>query len=242
MILNIGICDDDSVHVDLIKSYIHCIDMPYKVNYILAYSGEELLEKIKGYVIDVVFLDIEMKDLDGIQTGRKIREKDKDAVIVYLTGYRKYALEAFEIESFNYLIKPIIKEKFIRVMEKILLRLEERQALQEKKKTFPIQTKDKLIQLQYDDIYYFEKHFRKIKIYTLNETIEFYGSMKDLLEKIDFKYFVRCHQSYIVNKRKIREIRENTIVLKEKDEWNIPISRTYKKETIDSFCEILFRY
>lgn len=240
MILNIAICDDDAVHVDLIKSYVKSMSIPYEVDYILAYSGEELLEKIKGTLINIAFLDIEMKGLNGIETGKIIRKNNKETIIIYLTGYKDYALEAFEIESFHYLVKPITKDKFIKIMERILVRIQEKKALQEKLSIFHIQTKGKLIQLQYEDIYYFEKHFRKIKVHTFNETIAFYGSMKELLDEIDCEYFIRCHQSYVVNKNKIREIRENSVILKEKEEWYIPISRTYKKEIIDSFCEVLF--
>lgn len=240
MTLNIAICDDEPIHVDLIKSYINSINIPYKINYILAYSGEKLLENLKENPVDIIFLDIEMEGIDGIQTGRKIREKDKNSIIVYLTGYKHYALEAFEIESFNYLIKPVTEERFAEEMERILLRIQEKKALEEKIKLFPIYTKDKLIQLLYDDIYCFEKSFRKIKVHTLNETIEFYGSMKDLIEQIDDSYFVRCHQSYIVNKNKIREIQENKIILNDKEEWYIPISRTYKKNVKHIFYENLF--
>lgn len=241
MKLNIAICDDDSIHVDLIKSYINSMDIPYEVNYILAYSGEELLENIEEISIDIVFLDIEMKDLDGIQTGRRIRQKYKDAIIVYLTGYRDYSLEAFEIESFQYLIKPIIGEKFKRVMERILIRFKEIKAYKEKVKIFSVQTKDKLIKLKYDDIYYFEKYFRKIKVHTLNQTTEFYGSMKDVLDEIDTSYFVRCHQSYVVNRNKIKGINGNILALSGKGEWHIPISRTYKQDVVDVFYENLFK-
>lgn len=241
MKLNIAICDDDSIHVDLIKSYINSMDIPYKVNYILAYSGEELLENIKEISIDIVFLDIEMKDLDGIQTGRRIRQKYKDAIIVYLTGYRDYTLEAFEIESFQYLIKPIIEEKFKRVMDRILIRFKEIKAYKEKVKIFSAQTKEKLIKLKYDDIYYFEKYFRKIKIHTLDQTIEFYGCMKNLLYEIDTSYFVRCHQSYVVNRNKIKGINRNILALSEKEEWYIPISRTYRQDVVDVFYENLFK-
>ncbi len=242
MILNIAICDDDSVHVDLIKSYIEFMDISYDINYTLAYSGEELLEKLNGKLMDIVFLDIEMNGLNGIEVGRKIREKNKDAIIVYLTGYRDYAVEAFEIESFHYLIKPIIEEKFVRVMERVLLRLKEKKDFRERIRIFTIQTKDKLIQLKYEEIYYFEKYFRKINVHTLNESIEFYGAMKDLLGEIDHSHFIRCHQSYIVNKSKIRKIGEKTIILNGKEEVFIPVSRRYKEAVRDEFCKKMFNY
>lgn len=241
MKLNIAICDDNSVHVDLIKSYIESMNIAYEVNCILTYSGEELLYKLKHNTVDVVFLDIEMKGLNGIQTGRKIREEYKDAIIVYLTGYKDYTLEAFEIESFHYLIKPIIEQKFKKVMERILIRFKEIKALKEKMRIFSIQTKDKLIKLEYDDIYCFEKYFRKIKVHTLDQTTEFYASMKDLLYEIDDSYFIRCHQSYVVNRYKIREIQGNIIVLKGKQKLQIPISRTYKQDVVDMFYENLFK-
>ena len=240
MKLTIGICDDDSVHVDLIKSYIESMNIPYTVDYILAYSGEELLEQLNKNIVDIVFLDIEMKTLNGIETGKKIREFTEDTIIVYLTGYRHYAVEAFEIESFHYLIKPILETRFTNLMERILTRIEEKKTFRDREKILSIKTRDHLIQLQYDTIYYFEKYFRKLKVHTSDKTIEFYGSMNDLLEEIDTSYFIRCHQSYIVNKHKIRGIQGNTIVLDRAENFCIPISRTYKKEIMSIFYAKLF--
>lgn len=240
MELNIAVCDDDSVHVDLITSYIKSMDTSYNIDCILAYSGEELLEQLNEKKIDVVFLDIEMKTLNGIETGKKIRALSEDTIIVYITGYRHYAVEAFEIESFHYLIKPIMEAKFVKLMERILTRIEERKAFRDKEKILPIKTRDNLIQLQYDTIYYFEKDFRKLKVHTSDTTIEFYGSMNNLLGEIDTSYFIRCHQSYIVNKHKIKGIQGNTIILNREENSYIPISRTYKKEITDIFYAKLF--
>jgi len=126
MKLNIAICDDNINHLSVIEGYLEKFNSDTDIHIIKAHSGEELLDIVSDYSIDIAFLDIEMKELNGIEVGREIRTKFPESIIVFITGYRDYALEAFEIESFQYIIKPITCEKFYSVMEKIMLRLREK--------------------------------------------------------------------------------------------------------------------
>ncbi|WIV11588.1 LytTR family DNA-binding domain-containing protein [Proteiniborus sp. MB09-C3] len=239
MDLIIAICDDDKTHVDIIKEYINRIDIDYDVKIIEAYSGEELLELIKDKHMDIIFLDIEMRELNGIETGKKIRERYEDTIIVFLTGYKSYALEAFQIESFQYIIKPITYENFRILMQKIYLRLKEIRAYNNMNKTFSYRTRQGIVSLKYEDIYYFERQGKKTYILTQVGKYEFSGTIKSIMESLDKNIFLRCHQGFVVNTEKFLNINNNEMVLRG-IEQAIPIGRKYRQDVLKALEKKLF--
>ncbi|WP_192930233.1 LytR/AlgR family response regulator transcription factor [Alkaliphilus pronyensis] len=240
MKITIAICDDQPKQVNLLKSYIEEVKPPFNVEFLEAYSGEELLYKLDEKWIDVFFLDIEMKRLNGIETGRAIREKFPDSIIVFITGYRNYALEAFEVYSLQYILKPITIEKMKQLMGKITLRIEEKNALNTRNKVFTFKNKEEVVQLQYNDIYFFEKQLRRIRICAKKGDFKFYGTMKVLLEELDSDSFIQCQQGFIVSKAKILEVKDYFIYFRDIKE-KVPISRRFKKKVVEAFEENLFR-
>ena len=98
MYLTVAVCDDEPMHVCTLVSYIQSFDMDYKVEIIDASNGKELLNKLEKKKVNIVFLDIE--GIDGIGLGRKIRKKHEDCIIVFITGFKDYALEAFDIDKY----------------------------------------------------------------------------------------------------------------------------------------------
>ncbi|MBN4069503.1 response regulator transcription factor [bacterium AH-315-G05] len=233
MDVKIAICDDEPVQAELIKSYILSMDVKLELEFqcIVANSGEELLEKIKDEKIDIFFLDIQMSGINGIETAQKIREDDNEAIIVFMTGYRKYTLEAFELNAFHYLIKPIMPEKFRSLMKRVLRRFHEIKVHRENTKKFILKTQSMIMKIDYNDILYFEKNFRKIKMYTVKGNYDFYGSFKALLTELDQKIFVRCHQGFVVNKNKIISCNNEQILINTNG-TRISVSRKYKNNII----------
>ncbi|SCY50656.1 LytR/AlgR family response regulator transcription factor [Alkaliphilus peptidifermentans] len=240
MKITIAICDDHPIQVDLLKNFIEAMKLPIEIDYLLTYSGEELLLNIDKKILDIVFLDVEMKNINGIETGRIIRQKFPQAIIVFITGYKHYALEAFELYSFQYILKPITMEKMQDIMNKIILRIQELNVLNDISKLFVFKNKEEVVQLRVDDIYFFEKEFRKIKIQTKNGKYSYYGTIKLLLEELDSSLFIQCQQGYIVNRTKILEVRDYCIYFRDVNE-KVPISRRFKKQVIEAFEKNLFR-
>ncbi|SKC89080.1 LytR/AlgR family response regulator transcription factor [Maledivibacter halophilus] len=240
MVLTIAVCDDELTIVEIITSYIKSIDIKCQVEIIQALSGEELLKKIEQRKIDIAFLDIEMEDTDGIILGRKIRVKYEDCIIVYITGFKDYALEAFDINAFQYILKPITEKRFKSCMDDIILRLKEKMALKEKNSVFIINNKKNVVKLKYEDIFYFEKLLNKINVYTLKGNFEYYGTFKELKKELDMeKSFIQCHQGYIVNTLKILELKDEEIYLRDMRRL-VPVSRRYKKKIRKILEENLF--
>ena len=111
----IAVCDDEERIVSEVKNIIEEWDSSIEV--VCFSSGEKLVENYEGY--EAVFLDIDMKGMNGIETGKAIRRLDKDTKIVYLTAYRDYVAGAFGVHAFQYLLKPVNKKAVTGVLEEI---------------------------------------------------------------------------------------------------------------------------
>jgi len=239
MPLNISLCDDDSVQLNTLNSFIKTVCSDYDVNIDFAACGEDLLKKVCSTKPDIVFLDIEMEGINGIETGVKLREQFNDVIIVYITGYSNYALDAFRVKSFDYLIKPVTLNRFETLMKDIFVRLDEIKTYREKNKIFIISNKDAYIAIRYDDIICFEKVLRKIKVHTQKTSYEFYGTLAELIEKLDMNIFAQCHQGYIANINKIKKLKSDKISFHESN-LEIPVSRKYKSCIRKALEERLF--
>ena len=240
MSLIIAICDDNKIQVESTKQFIKKTSLDYDIEYFTANSGEELLDMDKLIEdFDIIFLDIEMDGLNGIETAREIRKTNNRAIIVFITGFKDYALEAYELNTFHYLLKPISQEKISELMISIIRRIDEIRAYQETERIFTIKTKNKVIQLPYNEIYYFEKILRKIKVISLEGEITFIGTISDLLKETDNNYFIRCHQGFIVNRHKISKYKNDSSYLRDIDNI-IPVSRSNKENVIRALEENLF--
>lgn len=110
-VLNIAVCDDDPIQVETIKAYINALDMNYEFNVIAAFSGEALLKRIKDHEIHIAFLDIQMKEMDGIELGKQIKAIYKNVIIVYITGFKDYAFHAFRVKAVDYMLKPVTEKR-----------------------------------------------------------------------------------------------------------------------------------
>lgn len=236
MKLTVGVCDDCEEQIDLIKNYLVTFRDKSKTKIISSTSPARFFSELQNCKPNLVFLDIDMAEIDGIKLGKKIKETYNDAVIIYITAYEKYALEAFRVRAFHYLIKPVTVEKFSEVFKEALLLLKKGN---DEDKYFKVKKKGEYINLNYNDIYYFEKIRHKVKIITKNGVISFYGTFKNLQQKLDMNYFVRCHQGYIVNISKIRAYRDQMLSLAD-GKRKIPVSRSNIKEVKEMMGKRLF--
>lgn len=200
--MKLAICDDEIVFR---KQLIESIDKYYK-NYsnldIYEFSsGEELLESYdSGAVYDIVFLDIEMKDINGLDTAKIIRKYRRNEIIVFLTSHTKYAIDGYEVNALRFLEKPINQEKLISTLDYIDINFST-------KKSLLLHTIDGDSIIYLDDIIYLESIRNYVHIYTrvksdLDGRVKEHKvrkNLKDFLEDLQESCFYRCHRSYIIN-------------------------------------------
>ena len=206
MRLNIAICDDEKVIREQIKELAEK-EMPCVCDGLYE-TGDALLAAGKQF--DIVFLDIQMEGTDGIETAKRLRERDEDTILIFITGIREYVFEAFDVAAFHYLLKPIEEEKFREVFRRAGRELEKRKS--KRRETVFIKTRNRSFSLEKDSILYIESRGKKVEIHTTGETIEAYASMNEMEGQLGGGFF-RCHRGYLVNMAYVAEYDSGSITL-----------------------------
>lgn len=160
-------------------------------------SGEALICAPEEY--GVIFLDIAMDGLSGLETAKRIREKQvKKSIIIFITAFREHMQEAFDVNAFHYLIKPIDKEKFTEVLDRAL----KEASLSENSEYIVIKSFGRQQKLFLQDIYYIESSNKKTIYHTKNGIYEAYGKMEELETRLKSRFY-RCHRCFLVNMENI---------------------------------------
>ncbi len=210
--INVAICDDDIETTGRIDSMLCNIA---KKNFILAeaevfWDGKHLADAVKaGIRFDIIFLDIEIEKEDGITAARKIREVDKNALIVYVTNHENYMQESFSVRPFRFLVKPVDEMQMAACFWAAYEEISSadsyfRYSYQRLSHKVPIR-----------DILYFESKKRKVYIVTEKEVFELYGKLNDIEKslKASKTAFLRVHQSFLVNYKPVDGLAYDFIVM-----------------------------
>ena len=207
--MDIAVVDDEKV----IREHIcGLVEERQPESRIEAYAtGEELLASGKRF--DIVFLDIQMEGMNGIEAARSLREKNAnlgvgDTVLVFITGIKDYVFDAFDLYAFQYLLKPIDEGKFAEVLERAV-----REATKKKERRV-LFIKSRNLTLDQSEILYIESRAKKVEIHTVGaaQAIEIYAAMDELEGQLG-ENFYRCHRAYIVNMDCITEYDSESITL-----------------------------
>lgn len=230
--IKIAICEDEKEQQELLKTYINQIFEALYIKYKLEIfnSGEELLENYQNDT-DVLLLDIQMGQINGMDTARKIRSIDDKVEIIFITSLIEYALEGYEVRAYRYLIKPV---KYENLKENIRNCIKE---IDIKNKYIIVKEQGNQIKLDINEITYVEVQKETITIHTLNEVYKTNGTMSNIEKDIDCDRFFRCHKSFLVNLEHIKSIKQYTAILENSEE--VPVSRYRFKETKDKFFDLI---
>lgn len=222
--MNIAICDDEDIIREKLSEQVGRViaQTTYSCSQELFSSGDELLEFIDenpGY-FQIYLLDIGMSGTDGLETAKRIRRRDKDAVLLFITSYRELMPEAFQVLAFGFLVKPVKKEELVRMLMAAFHLLECRNTLYFYKSYKNIHTLS-LVQIQY-----IESRGRKVILHLVNgENREYYGTLKEAATKTQGLTFVQAHHSFLVNLEQIKALESWEITMQGGDK--IKISNTY---------------
>lgn len=195
---NIGICDDgENICASIENMLLQCAkEQNIWVNINVWYTGEGLRDYLKaGNHLDILFLDIELFKMTGIEVGNYIRKQldNMGMQIVYISGKSSYAQQLFKTQPLDFLVKPISQEQISDTIETAV------RIIKKKKERFEFQQGKQYYYVPMGDIVYFGSEGRKIRVVTLKGTFEFYGRLKEVAKRLS-EDFIVIHQSYIVNK------------------------------------------
>ena len=233
--MKIAVCDDDMKHINILENLIYKFKKT-AVECDAYTSGEDLVHAFRDRKewYDVIFLDMEMEQLNGIETANHIRELDEHVIIVFVTSHTEYMRESFKCSPFRFLVKPVEEEEFKTVFYDI------NKKLSKQRKVFAFTENKARIRLYCDDIIYCESQDHWIWIHTKGQTYKICKTLTDLHESLDKEIMYRVHKSFIINFQYIKSIKENDIQLYHCDKL-IPISRLYKKDVLREYTNFIER-
>lgn len=238
---NFIVCDDQEsqrlLMKDYLKKFIKKQGLDIEVR--MADSAEILLKYLeKRPEVQLFIMDVEMPGMDGMSCAEMIRNTYKETPIVFVTGYRDFAYDAFRVHAMDYILKPITYDQLEKMLLKAIEKIDENAEMVSKK--FVFDAKGMSYTIPYGDIFYFEKYLRKFKIVYKGGVEEFYMSYKELGEVLDFTAFTQCHQSYVVNNSKVVAYKNQEISLMGVKE-TIPVSKAFVKPVKEMIHQHLTR-
>lgn len=230
--LNIAICDDEKDLVNSLKQVVGCYlelkGLDYKIHEFN--SGEALLSKITDTYFDIIFLDIEMSGLNGVETARKIRCNQNKSIIIFVTSYPDFVFQGYEVKALNYILKPYKKEKITDVLSSALEELNSMNDI-----FYTIQLKSGSHKINLTNTVYFASDKRKVCAVTTTDRIEFYSKLDELETELP-NFFIRIHQRYLVNINYVSAVESNEAVV---NGQCLPVSRTYSQNLIINFAKTM---
>lgn len=231
--MRFAICDDEETcRENIINNIALTQNKNIQIEIFEFSSGEDLVDSYeKGNRYDVIFLDVEMRQMSGVEAGQAIRKLDNEVIFIFITGHTKYVPEAFILNAFQFLVKPLNQEVFNKELERTI------STFLKKKFKYRIDYKNETTVLEIKDILYIETYNRHLRAVTATNKYEYIGKLSQQEKKLIEYDFVRCHQGYIVNMQNIKTIEKNSFILFNNEQ--IPISKYLKSEVTKKYNKFI---
>ncbi|MDD3415575.1 MAG: LytTR family DNA-binding domain-containing protein [Lachnospiraceae bacterium] len=235
MSMQIAICDDSPEDIRKLSEALYAYNDSIQIT---EYSnGEFLVADCLEHenLFDILFLDIYMPSLSGIETASKIRSAMKDVIIIFVSSSNEHYPEAFEVFAFNYIIKPVNPEKLNNLMDQALMNMSK-----ECRRQIQFTYKSKHYRIFCNDILYLESKDKIILFHMVdNTTMQCYAKLDEISKQLPEDSFIRTHQSFVVNIYHITEMSENHFHV---GLSAINISKKYQKLAKDKYFDYLFTH
>ena len=203
-----AIVDDDTAMTDMLESYIRRYaeengsefmtdKFTNPINFLTAYNSK----------YDVVLLDIDMPDMSGMDTAKKMREMDETVALIFVTNMRQYAINGYEVGAADFIVKPFEYEHFAIKMQRIIGRLNIHDVI------LPVKTADAVISVAASDLKYVEVRGHELIYHPTHGNYSSYGSLSKVEHRLEEMSFVRCNSYYLVNPRYVESINNNAAVV-----------------------------
>lgn len=221
--IQFAVCDDDPALRDTLSAHLASYmgdTLPYRVTCFA--SGAALLASPQSF--DLIFLDIQMEQPDGMETARLLRQRDTHSLLIFVSILQDYVFDAFAVEAFDYLVKPLEPDRFQRTMDRAMDTLAQRQ--------LTIQRGHDLQLIPLSQILYCEVLGRKVSLHQTDGQVFTYYEKLETLQRQLSGHFFRCHRSYLVNLDHVRRYSGGQVQLSEGS--TVPVSRLREQELMQA--------
>lgn len=228
----VGICDDEQFFLDEIYTLVYACCNECKLDFAITtyLDVEKLMEKIisKEEEYDILFLDVEMPGMTGIEAARKLRAEGYEGVICFSTSHTQYALEAYGVEAVGYFMKPAQYDDVKKLIKKATVQIfYSFNAKEAEKRYLEINTQKEQVMIDMNRILYVEKRRNQCVFHLEDGEIVCYETLKNIFPRLNQAKFCYTHQGFIVNFGKVKEVQQDAVTFGEGRE--IPVSRKYYK-------------
>ena len=224
--LRIAICDDETDASDALRFHLEKILIEDAEEIVYEFSsGTNAASWLANHPgeIDLLFLDVEMKGLNGMETAEKIRTFDEQILIVFVTGYSDYVFDGYLVGALDYLMKPVTEEKLRQLFRRIRARY-----AQEESSTFTLKNMDGTWRFRLCDILFFYSDRRKVMLVTAKGEYSFYARLDEIEHQLS-PYFVRIHQRYLINPSHVDYLGSESVTINGRE---LPCSRRYRETAL----------
>jgi len=243
-ILYVGVCDDEEFFLKKQIEYIKVLETEVERKIICKeyLQVSDLMSDVseKKVQCDLVFLDIEMQPIGGIDAAAYMRKHGYTGEICFVTSHEEYALNAYDLDAIGYLVKPVTYEALKKVITKALVQISYREDEREAaKKYLEINVNKGNCILDVNQIIYIEKRKNQCVIHMENGEKICYEPLKQIFQRLNTNIFGYVHQGFIVNFNKVKEVGNKTVFFG--DDVEVPLSRKHKKEVKERHADHIRR-
>ena len=226
----IAIVEDEQKYRDVLKENLrnYSIENHVEFNIDEYVDGYNLIDNYQCQY-NILFLDIELKQLNGMKTAEKIREMDSKVTIIFITNLINFAVKGYEVDAQSFLIKPVNYFKFSRELKRALIKID-----QQNDNHIIINTESGIKKIDSFQIKFIESIKHELIIYTFDRDYSLWGTIKEWEEKLGSQSFFRCNNSYIINLEHVKGVDGDYVIV---DKIRLKISRARKKKFMDVLTE-----
>ncbi|MDD3360656.1 MAG: LytTR family DNA-binding domain-containing protein [Hespellia sp.] len=230
--IKVAVVDDEKMAREQLETYFFQMSSALReeIDVQTYVSGDELLEAY-DYSMDIICLDIQMQGQDGITTAKKIREKDDQVILIFVTNMAQLAIEGYAVRALDFILKPINYYSFQLKMQSVV-----KSVIHKKVKTLVFNHEGSIIRIVSEELYYVEVEDHYISYHTAEAIFRQKASLKELEEKLEGLSFKRCNNCYLINLKHVRSVRKDEVLVG--GNW-LKISRPRKKEFLQALANYM---
>lgn len=231
--IRVGIVEDDKTCQEQLKEYLQLYGKEKKYDFHIT-MFEDGIDLVEDYhpCWDIIFMDIRMKYMNGMDSAREIRKYDQNVIIIFITTMAKFAIKGYEVDALDFILKPVKYTQFSIKMNKAINYIEKHK--NKKNLLLPIEEKKEIVSI--NEILFIEVKNHDLHFVTRNKIYVMRCSMREIEKELELYHFIRCNQCYLVNLKNVTAVQKDIVLL---GEYKLPISRSRKKQFLKELSDYI---